>query len=106
MTQWDKYRMWRRVMNAVAVGAIAATEERAMNEQEQEQQGGYLLTSAEKRRLSQWLLMQIESSQAMIKQMETLPHTAPFVQKEKIEVAAHQVVYRIINSGEEMTIGN
>jgi hypothetical protein len=20
MTQWDKYRMWRRVMNAVAVG--------------------------------------------------------------------------------------
>jgi len=68
---------------------------------------GYLLTDEEKHRFSQWLQLQIDSCKQMGEQMAKMagPVGEELAKRERLKAAAFTVVYREINSGETMEIG-
>jgi hypothetical protein len=65
---------------------------------------GCLLDEHEKRRFSEWLELEISSTQAIILQLEKMKVPAELLKREQIRAAACAVVLRYINAGESMTV--
>lgn len=66
---------------------------------------GNLLEPHEKVRFSQWLEMQIYSSSAMVEQFKKMRVPDALINKEELEIAACKMVLHMINSGEDVTVG-
>lgn len=65
---------------------------------------GLLLDEQEKRRFSEWLRLQIETSKGMQEQMKKLNLPEAVMKRETVEQAACTVVLRMIESGETLTL--
>lgn len=64
-----------------------------------------LLTDQEKRRFSDWLELQIYSGTQMVEQFEKLRVPPELIKRERVNIAAFQLVLRYINSGETVQVG-
>lgn len=64
-----------------------------------------LLSNEERTKFAQWCEQEATSTRAILQQMEKLKMPEAVTKKQRIELAAVSVVYKMLTSGEQQTIG-